>query len=128
MGLIRFSGKGYTGLLTLAVPVEVIDLTRKESKLATNQRDWTRELTNQLMGRIKNRLMRFQIQPQIALPTVWEREGPLRHGKFSDAAIGYLFRTLRGQLLVVLDASIDESVFNYSGSEITGSEGDVIFF
>lgn len=128
MGVIRFTGKGFTGQLTLAIPVEVINLIRIEPNLPAKQRDWTRELTNQLMGRIKNRLMHFQIQPQVGLPTVWEREGIQRHVRFSDSAIGYLFRTLRGELLVILDATIDESVFVYSGTETIGSEGDVILF
>jgi hypothetical protein len=128
MGVIRFNGKGFAGQLMLVIPVEVIALIRVEPDLPAKQRDWTRELTNQLMGRVKNRLMHFQIQPQIGLPTVWEREGLQRHGRFNDSAIGYLFRTLRGELLVILDATIDESVFVYSGTEKIGSEGDVILF
>src|SRR5687767_12014406 len=55
-GTIAFHGRGFSGTLTLSVPKEAFSLIRQDPLRPFRDWDWVRELTNQLLGRIKNRL------------------------------------------------------------------------
>src|SRR4051812_22346318 len=52
--------RGVQGRLTLSLPTHVLD-RMPASAGGTLKSDWARELTNQLMGRIKNRLLQFNV-------------------------------------------------------------------
>jgi hypothetical protein len=123
VGSIRFAGSGATGTLSLVISPELVQQTRA-SELPTFQAvDWTRELVNQLMGRLKNRLLRYQVLVQAELASA-----ALRAGKvvFEQGDL-YPFRTLRGEISVVLASSLDSARFNYSMMDL-GSEGDLMLF
>jgi hypothetical protein len=45
-----------------------------------------------------------------------------------DSATFYGFRTMRGEIQVLLEGTIDESTFAYAGDLVMPSEGDVIIF
>jgi hypothetical protein len=61
---------GQTGRVTLSVPGPLLVLMKGEAG-STLQKDWAKELTNQLAGRIKNRLLQFSVRIQIgALATI----------------------------------------------------------
>ena len=52
-----------------------------------------------------------------------------RSPRISSPSIAlYRFRTLRGEVLVVLEGAIDESTLVYSGSVKVSNEGDIILF
>jgi hypothetical protein len=127
-GIINFSGKGGAGSLMLGLPMAVLTQMKMDPRLSIKKADWTRELTNQLVGRIKNRLLRFQYDLQAGLPTVLERRLFEQRAPLSESAMFYGFRTLRGEIQVILDGTIDESLFAYSGKIVVPSEGDVILF
>ncbi|HYP88192.1 MAG TPA: hypothetical protein VEQ59_08560, partial [Polyangiaceae bacterium] len=87
-----------------------------------------RELTNQLAGRVKNRLLNFALKLNIGVPTVlsgqaFERQRPRREND-----VVYLFRTLRGEIVVTLDLQIEPDALSYSGSGRVAKEGDFIAF
>jgi hypothetical protein len=116
------------GRLTLSLPDALFGIMKSESARRPQQFDWVRELTNQLAARIKHRLLPFCAAMQPLLPSVLTREAleGLRV-RFPVMRV-YLGRTLRGDVLVTLDANIDESRLSYTGPVDIGSAGDVIVF
>jgi len=90
--------------------------------------DWVRELTNQLAARIKHRLLPLGAAMNPLLPSMITREA-LEASRIRFATMRvYLGRTLRGDVLVTLDAAIDESRLNYTGPVDIGNAGDIIVF
>jgi CheY-specific phosphatase CheX len=58
-GVVGFLGRQISGTVLLAVTAEPLNST---NQFAVRGRDWMAELTNQLFGRIKNRLLRRGLQ------------------------------------------------------------------
>src|SRR6478736_868109 len=116
------------GRMALSLPEALFSIMRAETTRRPRQLDWVRELANQLAARIKHRLLPFGAAMQPLLPSLITRESMegLRH-RFPSMRI-YLGRTLRGDVLVTLDGSIDESRLVYSGPADIGNAGDVIIF
>ena len=116
------------GRLTLSLPDALFTIMRAESMRRPQQLDWVRELTNQLAARIKHRLLPFGAAMQPLLPSLITRDTlEAQRARFASMRI-YLGRTLRGDVLVTLDGTIDESRLVYSGPADIGNAGDVIIF
>jgi hypothetical protein len=128
VGVISFSSPSFTGRLVLAVPHGVPALMKAEVGSYSTARDWTRELTNQLMGRLKNRLSQFQVVLQVGLPSIFDRKHFARQLSQTEGAAIYRFRTLAGEFVVVIDGTCDEALFVYSGARNGAKEGDIILF
>jgi hypothetical protein len=123
-----FASPALTGNLALFVPHEILPLAKRPSQRPFDPRDWIKELCNQLLGRIKNRLHGCDIDLRTGLPatvtgTLLERH---RSDKPPEAVFG--FRTLRGEITVTLTGSIDYSRILYTGKHCSAKEGDVILF
>jgi hypothetical protein len=127
-GVVSFNGKGSRGTLMLDIPMAVLTQLKTGPGVSIQTMDWLRELTNQLAGRIKNRLLRFQYDLQAGLPTVFDRRMLEHRPPPSESATFYGFRTMRGEIQVILDGTIDESTFAYEGDIVMPTEGDIIFF
>lgn len=65
-GVMGFGGKQMRGALVLATTKEPLELTNPGH--VDSQRDWVCELANQLMGRVKNRLLAFDTEIHLATP------------------------------------------------------------
>lgn len=65
-GVMGFGGKQMRGALVLASTKEPLERTHPGSFSA--QRDWLCELANQLMGRVKNRLLSLGVEILLATP------------------------------------------------------------
>lgn len=128
LGSIGFSGRGCSGTLIVCVPEDVFALLPQDPARRFTGRDWTREASNQLLGRIKSRLMQFQVSLQPGLPTTPGRDAIERLRARSALFLGYGFRTLRSKIYVALGGDIDPSVFVYSGAPPGPSEGAIILF
>src|SRR5258707_10859996 len=61
-------GASQPGRLALAMPTAVFALLKGYDPRSARRDDWAREFTNQLMGRIKNRLLPFGPTLRIGLP------------------------------------------------------------
>src|SRR4030095_1236237 len=59
-GVMGFGGKQMRGALVLATTREPLERTNPGG--LTSQRDWICELANQLMGRVKNRLLAVGVE------------------------------------------------------------------
>jgi hypothetical protein len=127
IGVITFSAGEVRGRLMLEVPSTILALSNPAGTHFAKGRDWAQELTNQLMGRIKNRLLRLRVELTLGVPFVMDR----RHCdavRLAPDAARYDCLTTRGELQVVLEGKLDESGFSYTGEQEVGSEGDIILF
>ena len=116
------------GRLTLSLPEALFTIMKAESMRTPQRLDWVRELTNQLAARIKHRLLPFGAAMQPLLPSLVTRDAlEGQRVRFPSMRI-YLGRTLRGDVLVMVDGNIDESRLVYSGPADVGNAGDVIIF
>ena len=124
---IAFSRVGAApGRLSLSAPAAVLDLTRAVA--ATQRADWIRELTNQLMGRIKNRLLHFSARVEVGqLLVVDSKQLGLQLERAQHARV-YAGRTLRGEVVVTLDGMPEESELSYVGAGAQPAEGDMLLF
>lgn len=64
--VMGFGGKQLRGALVLAATREPLEKTNPGD--STSQRDWIGELANQLMGRVKNRLLGLGVEILLATP------------------------------------------------------------
>lgn len=126
-GGVTFSRRDASGRITLCVPAAVLDDMSRDTP-GSLRNDWARELANQLTGRIKNRLLPFNVRLQVGASTVVEPVQVAKQLEFSLDRRVYTARTLRGQVLVVADGLPNESELTYVGSTTTASEGDTILF
>ena len=65
---LGFSSPKLGGSILLAVPNEVLNKTLAGSE--ANLADWSAELANQLVGRLKNQLLNYGVAINLALPVV----------------------------------------------------------
>jgi hypothetical protein len=128
-GSIRFSGPGFDGVLELVVPDSVLARVRSEPLTAHTSRDVVRELTNQLMGRIKNKLLSFQVSLTLSLPSISRHvpERALAAAGAQTSVLVYEFRTLEGSVFVILRGTFSEEPLVFTSTSV-GNEGDVILF
>lgn len=126
--VVSFTAPGFSGSLIVAVPSEAFALIKQDPSRPYSGRDWVREVTNQLLGRIKGRLLQFGVTLHAGLPAVIGRDSLERQRGRGPLFATYAFRTLRGEIIVTLSGDIDHSIFVYSGVTNVPSEGDIILF
>lgn len=125
------AGPTASGRLTLALPTGVFEIMKHDAAHTIRQPDWTRELVNQLMGRVKNRLLSFGVHLQAGLPSSIGRELLDAQLERASGLRVYRARTLRGDIVVTLEGTLQEHELNYrpsAGSASDASEGDLIIF
>jgi hypothetical protein len=128
-GVVSLTAPKASGSLSLSWSDPVFSLfTPPMPPTALGARDLMRELTNQLSGRIKNRLLNFALMLTIGVPTVLSGQALERQRPRRESEVVYLFRTLRGEIVVTLDLLIDPDALNYSGTNRVAKEGDFIAF
>ncbi len=125
---VDFTGIGCSGLLYLGCPLGVIQLAEERANSSLAKEDWVRELTNQLMGRVKKRFFQFGVALQASLPAPAGNQFLERHVSKEHPGKVYPLRTLRGTVVVVLVATIDHEKLVYCGDVHQPNEGDVILF
>jgi hypothetical protein len=128
VGIIDFDGTNISGSLTLAIPIAVYNLPMPRRPKGTTHADWTRELTNQLMGRVKNRLIQFQVKLHTYVPTVLSGVALERHKQRNVTEVLYCFGALRGEISVTVDASLTRAVLEYSNASLLVNDADVVLF
>lgn len=121
----RRQGVSEAGRLTLSLSTALLD-QMKASESTAVKLDWARELTNQLLGRIKNRLLPFGVQLEIgalALMSSQMLEHELERGSGFRV---YAARTLRGLVLVTLRGLPEDSALSYVGPP-SATEGTILW-
>lgn len=131
VGLIGFDTEMLSGTLTVSVPPAILqsrDPAPSAGAEVSWQADWVRELANQLLGRVKNRLSKFQVVLRTRLPTSMSGSALELHRRRTPSEMLYRFRALRGDILVVVDAPLQKAILVYSAALQVAKEGDVILF
>jgi hypothetical protein len=128
VGIIGFDAPKVAGRLTLSIPTAIFDAYTSGRSQRTTLPDWTRELTNQLMGRLKNRLLQFQVKLRTHLPIVLSGDALERQRNPMVTEICYSFRALRGEVIVTVDPSLATAVLAYSNANVVAQEGELILF
>jgi hypothetical protein len=125
---ISYSSPSMTGTLNLHVPQPLLAQAMLSETVTLKGADLTREFSNQLLGRIKNRLLTYQIVLRLGLPTnaAPNLAPPRRDDK--QVYLEYFFQSLRGLVYVTLRGTVDYAAINYAGSYSTATEGDIILF
>lgn len=125
---IDFTGVGLTGTLTLTLPVRVFGLVRQDPRRPCEGPDWVREGANQLLGRIKARLIPYELVLKVGLPSTPSRDSLRRMHACGALFALYPFRTLRGEVHVALGGNIEHAALVYVGGVPTAREGEIIEF
>jgi hypothetical protein len=128
IGFTREAATRKAGRLTLSLPTDVLGLMKAEGGTPLRQADWAREITNQLLGRVKNRLLQFSIKLQAGLPQALDPKLLQEQIQTSTSLLAYAGRTLRGNVVVTLEGMPAESELVYVGPGIVAQEGDTLFF
>ena len=128
---VSFTRKpGQIGRVTLSVPTALLELMRNEAG-SVQQRDWARELTNQLAGRLKNRLLQFSVRIQIGALAIIDSKVLSHQLAAASSTRRYAGRTLRGEVVVTVQGAPEDSELTFVGAGAganTAVEGDLIVF
>ena len=127
MAMIPFGGPGAQGTLGLLVPTGVFELVRQDPARPFTGMAWVQDSVNQLLGRIKARLLQFQMPLQMGLPASMDDQA-LRKLVQQGILAAYRFRTLRGEISVTLSGKIDFARLNYASQMTYAAEGDIVLF
>jgi CheY-specific phosphatase CheX len=127
-GVANFHGPDIGGSLTLAVPVAVYDLMLLRHGLNTTHAEWVYELTNQVMGQIRNRLIQFQVKLRTHVPIVLSGAVLERHKRRTADEVVYRFGTLRGDITVAVDASLSRAILQYTNDSLLVRGSDLLLF
>lgn len=124
-GIIGFTGDDLKGSLMLACSREPLELARDGGDVT--MRDWLAELTNQLLGRVKNRLLAFGTVIHCSTPVVLGGE---RIAPIASQPLGHLFTADGGVVSVWFDTVVrpDFTLSPRADAVELPSEGDALMF
>lgn len=129
VGTMAFRAPGIDAVLIVSLPKAVcarLDIGRRPQ---ADSRDILRELTNLMMGRLKNRLTLYQVTIQSSLPVCRDRRAELDSVFPKSGTVrAFRFRTLEGVVTIILRGTFDESRLVYSSTIQINAEGDIILF
>lgn len=124
-GIVGFTAKNLRGVLVLAATKEPLELTNHTS---TTHRDWVCELANQLLGRLKNRMLLRGVELYASTPVALRGEHLLPI--LQQNPVAEIFTADRGAVCVWLDCEFDDA---FAFSETTNTiapvaEGAMLLF
>jgi hypothetical protein len=128
VGVVAFTTAKSSGVLMLSMDQAIYRLLTPPIVGAPAMNDTLREILNQLVGRIKNRLLQFQVTLRVGLPSTTRKQLLPRQRSVAGPVESYVFRTLRGEILVTLAGTIHEEPLKYSAHVRIPKEGDLIEF
>jgi len=127
MAVIHYNAPAMQGALGLLVPKDVFELVKQDTSRPFAGLDWVQENANQLLGRLKSRLLSFQVALSMGLPQMLSEQA--LQTMVSKGLLGaYRFRTLRGEIGVTMSGRVDYARLEYRGVPPAVTEGDVIVF
>jgi CheY-specific phosphatase CheX len=122
-GVMGFVGDRLRGTLLLAAPKETILSTAPED---ARPRDWVGELANQLVGRLKSKLMAHGVTIALSTPVVLS--GVRLHPLPRSEVLPSVFETPSGRVLVWLEVEVDPEFTLGSLRPLRAAEGEFLVF
>jgi hypothetical protein len=122
--IIGFSGPGLRASCILASTAGPI---RESAPKGGTQRDWIAELSNQLVGRIKNKLVGFGAEVYLTTPVVirGEHVAPIENHESS----AHVFAAKGGRVFLWVDTEIDAELKLYARvPDASMGEGEALLF
>ena len=123
-GVMGFVGRGLVGTCVLIGEVAPLEASCPDGG---RLRDWVGELANQLVGRLKVKLLGRGLPVVLSTPLVFSsvRIEPMPRGNLKPAA----FDTPRGTIVVWVEVEADEKVaLDSERPSGVGTEGDILIF
>jgi CheY-specific phosphatase CheX len=130
LSMIGFSSHSLSGSLLMALPRDVVrrTLPAPDASLA----DWSGELANQLLGRLKNQLLKYQVVINLSLPVVVSGEALQLPASTRQITRYYSFDSGFGKLFIRLDMEMSPTLqfVRQSDTEHEASidEGELLLF
>jgi hypothetical protein len=129
LAAIGFRAPGLDAALILSVPPEVAALLSLGQGSPPSPRELARELANQAMGRIKNRLSQYQVNLRCTLPVCADQHANLeRVAPQRGRLVVYGLRTVHRQIVIAIKGLVETSALTYSSATRLNGEGDIIVF
>lgn len=130
-GFIGFGGVDVRGTLLLASTEALFAAaTPERARGAGLVREWAAELTNQLLGRLKNQLYRYGVDFNVSTPTALSGDGLAVATPASRKACAFSFLENEVQVWICLDVvedGLDLTKLRDDGGE-AAREGDLVLF
>jgi hypothetical protein len=128
IGTIGFSSSTLSGSLLLAMPNVVIEQTLPTPD--ANLADWCGELANQLIGRLKNQLLNYEVAINLALPVVVSGDRFSLRTKARRLPHCYSFVSTAGRMFVRIEMELSSSVelVRQVGLGTSVDEGELLLF
>jgi hypothetical protein len=117
---------GSSGRLTLSLPTELL-AHMKADESSSVRMDWARELANQLVGRIKNRLLAFGVRLELGLPTLLDTRTLELQLQDPMGLRIYVGRTRHGLVLITVHGLPADNALSYVGASANASEGAMLW-
>lgn len=124
-GVIGFTGRGATGTVMLGTTA---DLLWSCCPIKGAEQDWVAELINQLLGRMKNQLLRYGLELYSTVPLVLRGEWLVKVGA-NDGPQPYVLRNNVGAACVWCDWKLAAGVQLAANADVSNLlEGEAIMF
>lgn len=122
-GVMGFVGDALRGTCLLAAPAATVLAAAPPD---ARPRDWVGELANQLVGRLKSKLLARSVTIAMTTPVVLTgvRISPLPRGDVAPA----VFDTVTGRVMVWLELEVDGAFRFGSERPLAAGEGDLLVF
>lgn len=127
LSVIGFGGKEMRGTVVLSAPEKTFQAARQGDE---DLRDWAGEMSNQLLGRIKNRLLKYGVDLKMSTPiAICGMQVDYKVAKETSSHHRYGFQTDTGKLTVCVDAEYAPG-FHMEEQEDADcpDEGELLFF
>jgi hypothetical protein len=122
-GVMGFVEEHLSGTCVLAAPKDALMATAPQG---ARPRDWVGELTNQLVGRLKSKLMAHGLTVAVSTPVVLAglKLSPLPRGDASPT----VYASPGGRVLIWLEVEVDPAFVWGEPEEALAQEGDLLVF
>lgn len=123
---IAYRGQGFDGTLVLGIDRGPLQKLTGSTELGAAVSDRVKELANQLLGRIKNKLLRYQVVVEVGLP----RSGVHRPAeqRSQSSSIEYSFHALNGSVRVLLTDNLEGAALAFDASSELLREEEFLTF
>lgn len=127
---VGFAGPSLNGTLAVAVPRRLLDSLyplQNEHGVLIAHGDWIGELGNQLLGRVKNKLVAYGVDMRLGTPAVVEGRDLRLHASGGDL-IEQRFHCNGNIVYIWLNAVAGEDLALAQTGDVTADEGSILLF